>query len=61
MKDLIERVKFIRLSEKLSQKEIADLLFIPFRTYQSWEVRDRNPSSAGIHLLKEFVRKYEEM
>lgn len=34
-----------------TQKQMADALEIPFRTYQDWELGTKKPTAAGASLL----------
>lgn len=43
-----ERLKKVRIDSGLSQKEMADKLFIPLRTYQSYERGERDLSTAVV-------------
>ena len=45
-------VREARESVGMSQREIAKLLKVPFRTYQSWEIGDRRPKKGDAYLAE---------
>lgn len=45
-----EKIKFIRIAEKITQKELSDILSVPVRTIQKYESKVSSPS--GKFILK---------
>jgi transcriptional regulator with XRE-family HTH domain len=45
-----EKIKFIRIAEKITQKELSDILGVPVRTIVSYETNSSKPS--GEFILK---------
>jgi len=44
-------LKELRLSAGLTQKKAAELLGVPFRTYQDWEYGKRTPPDYVMQLV----------
>ena len=51
MENFSKNLKEIRMSKNLSQKELADLLGVSFRTYQNWELLDSNHREPDLAML----------
>ena len=51
MENFSKNLKEIRLTKGLSQKELADLLGVSFRTYQNWELLDSNHREPDLAML----------
>lgn len=52
--DLKEVLKEYRKANNLTQKELAERLQVPFRTYQNWELGYNKPSK----LTRKYVLNY---
>lgn len=51
MENFSKNLKEIRLTKGLSQKAMADLLGVSFRTYQNWELLDSNHREPDLAML----------
>ena len=51
MRSLLE----LRSSTKLTQKEFAKRFHIPFRTYQNWELYEKDPENKQGRRVPEYV------
>ena len=51
----VMRVKSIRAQTGLSQRAIAERYHIPQRTWESWEMGDRQPPAYVLDLLERVV------
>lgn len=51
---LNERLKALRKEKKLTQKELANALDVPYRTLLNWELDQRMPSYENMVKLQEF-------
>lgn len=47
---IYDKIKFIRIAEKITQKELSDILEVPVRTIVSYETNSSKPS--GEFILK---------
>lgn len=47
---IYDKIKFIRIAEKITQKELSDILSVPVRTIVSYETNSSKPS--GEFILK---------
>ena len=52
--ELHERLKQLRKEKKLTQKELAIALNIPYRTLLNWELNTRKPSYENMIKMQEF-------
>lgn len=52
--ELHERLKQLRKEKKLTQKELANALNIPYRTLLNWELNTRKPSYENMIKMQEF-------
>lgn len=52
-------LKKYRLDNFLTQIQMANMLGIPYRTYQGWELGDRTPSTASLLFLESFLESEE--
>lgn len=52
--ELHERLKQLRKEKKLTQKELATALNIPYRTLLNWELNTRKPSYENMIKIQEF-------
>ena len=52
--ELHERLKQLRKEKKLTQKELAIALNIPYRTLLNWELNTRKPSYENMIKIQEF-------
>lgn len=52
--ELHERLKQLRKERKLTQKELANALNIPYRTLLNWELNTRKPSYENMIKMQEF-------
>lgn len=52
--ELHERLKQLRKEKKLTQKELAIALNIPYRTLINWELNTRKPSYENMIKMQEF-------
>lgn len=51
---LSERLNQLKISRSLMQKEIADGIHIPLRTYQRYEYGEREPNASALLALAEY-------
>lgn len=51
---IAENIRTLRKEQKLTQKQLGELLNIPFRTIMNWERGVREPSSQNMVLLENF-------
>ncbi len=51
---LKDNIRLLRKERKLTQKELGEILNIPFRTIMNWERGIREPSSQNMVLLENF-------
>lgn len=52
--NISERLRHLRKSQGLTQKDLASKLKIPYRTLLNWELGTREPSSQNMVLLESF-------
>lgn len=48
-----ERLREVRMRRGLTQKNMADALYIGLRSYQNYEAGDRFPSSAALRAISQ--------
>lgn len=51
MENFSKNLKEIRTAKGISQKEMAELLGVSFRTYQNWELLDSNHREPDLNML----------
>lgn len=51
-----EQLKAARATARLSQSRAAELIGVPVRTYQNWEIGHRNPPDYVLRLALERLR-----
>ena len=54
MSSLSERLIELKTSRKLLQKDIADSIGVPLRTYQRYEYGEREPNASLLTSLADF-------
>jgi len=53
-------LKDLRAKAKLTQKQAAELLGVPFRTYQDWEYGKRTPPDYVMQSITDKLKKAAE-
>ena len=56
--DFAEKVKYVRVTLKLSQEDLAHELGVSFATINRWENRNYNPSRLARKAFEDFCEKH---